>query len=533
MIPAGLTLATDDFTTGELDTLARLAAAPYPVPDVEYQLRPLEWMTDAMGIPVTHIRWSANPEYKTHRWDGTRDPLVMACEALADGKDVGIESATGTGKTYWAALVALWFFACFEDAIVVTTAPKADQLKAQLWKEIGRHWPAFLRRYPHARKVDLRVRLKEGAGEQETWAIIGYGSAVGASEKSATKQQGFHAAHMLIITEETPGMDPAVMTALKNTCTGDHNVRLALGNPDHPRDALHQFCQENGVVAIRISAFDHPNVVCGREIIPGAVGRKSITSKREDYKSDDHPMFKSRVRGICPTEGTVPFPKIMVERCNAPFSSEFAALWGWDIGRAMDDTVGIPLDAYCYITKDVQRWSLVPWPQQVRQMAGLMKDDQRGLKIPGVMDSTGVGDPVLQFAQELGVLMSGFVFNDRSRQELLERLQGALLGITLRGPFAEGGELAWITEQLALFEYVYTPHGVRWKVPDNMHDDGAFGLALAVYAYDHIRPTVPAQPVPQHEDKRDVQRWEDHVGVGMNGEEPPTEGWSTQFGRGW
>lgn len=502
-----------------------------PRPDVAYQRKPIEWLRDVLGIPTGHIRWSELPEYANHRWDGTVDPLAVICEALADGKDVGAESGTGTGKTYLAGGLALWFAACFEDALVVTTAPKEGQLMTQLWKEIGRHWPKFSKRYPMASTVKLRVRMKEGTAEAETWAVLGYACAVGTLEESATKAQGFHAAHMLIITEETPGIDPAVMTAFKNTCTGDHNVRLGLGNPDHPRDALHQMCNEKDVVAVRISALDHPNVVCGREVVPGAAGRRSVAAKLDQYKSEDHPMYKSRVRGLCPELGTVPFPKAMVVKCDAPFSTEFPALWGWDLARAQDETVGIPLDPYCGVTKDVQRWEAKDWPEQIRDIASLLNDPQRGIKLPAVMDSTGVGDPVLQMAQSLGCSAAGFVFTERSRQELLERLQGALLNVQVRGPFADGGALAWITTQLESFEYVYTARGVSWRCPDGLHDDGVMALALAVYAYDRVCPRVPAQPIDQQTERRDTTRWEDLVGVRVGYDDQPTE--FNQLGRGW
>lgn len=506
-----------------------MALKDQPKPDVAYQTDPIGWIRDKMGVPEHHIRWSLNAEYAGHNWDGTVDPLAVVCDALAAGKDCGVESATGTGKTYLAALLCLWFSACFEDSLVVTTAPKEGQLTTQLWKEIGRAWPKFKAAYPWASKVTLRVRMKDGSGEQETWAILGYACAIGSVEESATKAQGFHAAHMLIVTEETPGIDPAVMTAFKNTCTGDHNVRLALGNPDHPRDSLHRFCAEKDVVAVRISAFDHPNVVCGREVIPGAVGRKSVNSKREDYGGENHPMFKSRVRGICPEEGTVPFPRAMVERCDAPLSEEVPAVWGWDFARSQDETVGMPLDPYCVVTKAFQRWAKVDWPEQVRRIVPMLKHVIPGkvTQIPAVVDSTGVGDPITQMLQNQGAMATGFVFTAKSRQELLERLQGALQNQQLRGPFKQGGALEWVTQQLETFEFEYTAQGVRFKCPDELHDDGVMALALAVYAYDHVAPRVPAVPLPPDSDKRDSTDWREFVQVESSGESVGG------FGNGW
>ena len=56
---------------------------------VEYQDRPLDWIVEKLGVPIETLRWSLNSEYRTHEWDGNRDPLVMILVGLAEWKDVG------------------------------------------------------------------------------------------------------------------------------------------------------------------------------------------------------------------------------------------------------------------------------------------------------------------------------------------------------------------------------------------------------------------------------------------------------------
>lgn len=272
-----------------------------PKPDVRYQTDPIGWMVDVMGIPEHTLRWSKNPGYESHRWDGTPDPLVVICEAVAAGKDVGVESATGTGKTRLGALLVEWYEAVFADSIVVTLAPKAEQLRKHLWKEIGRDWRRFSERYPDVALLDLNLRMKGDDPDKESWAAVGFPVGVEAGAESATKAQGFHADRLFFVFEETPGIPKPVMTAVENTCTGENNQRLAFGNPDHQQDALHGFCTEPGVVHVRISAYDHPNVVTGQEIIPGAVTRKAIERRKLKYGTSSR-LYQSRVRGISPSE---------------------------------------------------------------------------------------------------------------------------------------------------------------------------------------------------------------------------------------
>lgn len=271
---------------------------------IEYQTRPIEWMRDVLGVPERTLRWSLAREYRAHEWDGTRDPLAAACEALADWRNVGIESATGTGKTYLCALLTLWFLACWPQSIVRTHAPKADQLTKHMWKEIGALFPKFVARFPQAEISHLRIRMLPGpAGDK--WSATGVVAGIRAEEResgSATKAQGAHAEHMLLICEETPGVAAPIMNAIVNTATAPHNLILAVGNPDHQQDELHKFCTAPGTQHIRISAYDHPNVVCNDPaIVPGATSRGHIARQKE-RPGEGSPLYESRVRGISPAQ---------------------------------------------------------------------------------------------------------------------------------------------------------------------------------------------------------------------------------------
>lgn len=284
-------------------------------PLVEYQRRPLDFLVDVLKFPRHRLVWSELPGYDTHRWDGTVDPLAQVCRVLAGDvpgkRHVAIEAATGTQKTYTAAGLVLWFIASFQDALAVTTAPKEGQLRVGLWKEIGELLPAFRREFPQLQSLDLKLRMNPVAPEvfdsgstaaREKWAAIGWCAGVDANSESAVRSQGFHAEHMLIVIEEMPGMDPSTVTALKNTCTAPHNIIIGQGNPDNQLDPLHQFSQSPGVEAIRISAYDHPNVVCDNpNVVPGATSRQFIADKRAEY-GETGPLFLSRVRGLSPKE---------------------------------------------------------------------------------------------------------------------------------------------------------------------------------------------------------------------------------------
>lgn len=267
-----------------------------------YRRNPLAWMTDKLDVQRESLVWSENDGYRKHKWDGTPDPLKVVLDAMSSGeRRIGVESGTGTGKTFLLMAIIFWFLACWRNSTVVTIAPKEKQLRLHVWKEIGRRWSLFKRLFPGADLTDLRLRMVPGS---DTWAAHGFSVGVGADEESATKVQGFHDPDMLFIIEETPGVHPAIMNAVLNTSVDEHNVVMAVGNPDHQLDTLHTFCTKvPGAVHVRVSALDHPNVVMGKRVIPGACTRTSVREITARY-GDGSPMQRSRVRGFSPAEAT-------------------------------------------------------------------------------------------------------------------------------------------------------------------------------------------------------------------------------------
>lgn len=261
-----------------------------------YQTHPFEYMVERLGFRPETIDWTLLPEYADHKWDGTINPLKTILDCLALGvKRIGVESATGTGKTKLGAGIVLWFLECFDNSMIVTTAPKREQLSLHIWKEIGIMFNDFGK---GELLLSLKLRMIPG---QDNWIAVGFVAGVVANEESSTKAQGFHAEHLLVIFEETPGVPKSIMEAFQNTADGPHNIILAFGNPDHQLDNLHKFCNLSNVTAIRISGYDHPNVVTKNPaFIPGAVTLDGLNDKKLRYGGEDAPLFLSRAKGISP-----------------------------------------------------------------------------------------------------------------------------------------------------------------------------------------------------------------------------------------
>jgi phage terminase large subunit len=300
---------TPSISRRALIELAKLARAR------RYQHFPEQWYVERFGGKLTDVKWSAwGGPYDNHQWDGTPDPFMVAIDALRRGMDVGIEAATGVSKTYMAARIAYWFLDCFPESAVITSAPTRAQLLQVLWKEISIAYSSFKRIRSESTILTGEVRVNKNIQYEDDSNQIVYSnrmiSRVGrkrAGEDSSVSFQGIHNKYQLFILDEAAGLETSVMTAIKNTNTdksdGSLNLILALGNPDSVTDALHVFCQSPGVQGIRISAYDHPNIVFKRKIINGAVTKESIAIRTQEYGEESN-LYKSRVRGIAPEQAS-------------------------------------------------------------------------------------------------------------------------------------------------------------------------------------------------------------------------------------
>lgn len=282
-----------------------------------YRKDPMAWLEERFGESRLDYQWSLRPEYADYDWDGSPDPLYNAWMDLANGKWVGVESGTSTGKTRWVSRVVFWYLDNFPNSLVITTAPKERQLDMGLWSEINLAFHKFKKLRRNAAMYKLRLVVDDSDTNDDnfdpdhpnwskSWHAVGIVAGVGADEQSATKMQGLHRQYMLCIIEEAPGVPKAVFTALKNTSSDRrNNLILAIGNPDNVTDALHEFCTDvPGVQHYRISCIDHPNVVARNPgIMPGATTLNFVNTMIQEH-GEKSSMYQSRVRGVSPAQAS-------------------------------------------------------------------------------------------------------------------------------------------------------------------------------------------------------------------------------------
>ena len=171
---------------------------------------------------------------------------------------------------------------------------------------------------------------------------------------------------------------------------------------------------------------------------------------------------------------TNPFGIDAIRSCYRPISNGQVVAWGIDLAKYSDYTVIVGLDAnnQCAYVDRFQ----ADWGQTQEKIIRLVGNS------PAFIDSTGVGDPVVEQIQRVCQRVRGFKFTSQSKQQLIE---GLVLSVQQNKVFFPEEPIGGEMEN---FEFEYTRTGVRYTAPQGLHDDCVMALALAVDCKSHNRP---------------------------------------------
>jgi len=160
-----------------------------------------------------------------------------------------------------------------------------------------------------------------------------------------------------------------------------------------------------------------------------------------------------------------PFGITHIKNCIRPISDLETVCYGVDLAKSVDWVVVVGLDKDGFISF-FERWQS-DWGQTRRRIIDIV-----GRK-DALIDSTGVGDPIVEDIQKECYSVEGFHFSQPSKQKLME-------GLTSDVQRQETSILAGVMQDEAeSFEYFYTRTGVVYGAPEGLHDDTVYALALA------------------------------------------------------
>ena len=178
-------------------------------------------------------------------------------KALKTHRQVAVRSCNASGKTFTAALAAIWWLMIHEEALVITTAPSQRQVQHTLWREIR----------------DIWERNKELIGGKMTSTRLELSNkryAYGFSTNSPDRFQGFHSENVLIIVDEAAGVREFVYEAIQGLTTSRNAKILMIGNPSSLAGTFYDAFHKNRShwKTIHIAAKDTPNFRHSRGACP-------------------------------------------------------------------------------------------------------------------------------------------------------------------------------------------------------------------------------------------------------------------------
>jgi hypothetical protein len=241
-------------------------------------------------------------------------------EAVPHHRRVAVQSAHGMGKSWLAARIVAWWLSQHDpgDAFVVTTAPSGPQVRAILWREIGR---------AHA-----RGGLAGRVTQTEWWMQAGAGGHGGHEEMVAFGRkpsdydpaafQGIHARYVLVIIDEAAGVPETLFDAAKSLTTNEGSRILAIGNPDDPAS---YFCAtvlkpDSGWHLIHVDGLKSPNFENDEDVSDDLrsllLAPVWVEEARRDW-GEGSPLWQSKVRGLVPedtSDGVIPLS--WLKRCQ-------------------------------------------------------------------------------------------------------------------------------------------------------------------------------------------------------------------------
>lgn len=204
------------------------------------------------------------------------DDVRKMMESVRDYEITVAMSANASGKTHAAGATGIWWYKCFPNSQVYTAAaPPEDNLRRLLWGEIGDR----VTKHPELFSTDTVSVLNIQESPRHFLAGVTIPSSGDAKTREA-KFSGKHQQHLMFILDEGDAIPDEVYAGIESCMSGGIKFRLLIMlNPRQAKGAVYRMIRDGHANVVHLSAFNHPNVITGTNVIPGAVDRNT-TARR-------------------------------------------------------------------------------------------------------------------------------------------------------------------------------------------------------------------------------------------------------------
>jgi len=263
------------------------------------------------------------------------------------------------------------------------------------------------------------------------------------------------------VVDEASRVKEEAWYAVRSTLTATRGKARIIGNVKGRKNWFYTMCRraESG------DADYHYQKVTAYDAVDAGI--LSLEEVEDAKRTLPDSVFKELYLAEPSDDGGNPFGMKAIEACLQEIPTRNKPIcWGWDLAKSHDWCVGVALDCDGKIAQ-LDRFQK-PWNETIKHILSITKDTS------ALVDSTGVGDPILEALQQDAPNFEGFKFSATSKQKLMEGLAMAIHDQQI-------GVLSGVMKnELDAFEYEYTRTGVRYSAPEGLHDDCVCALALAV-----------------------------------------------------
>jgi terminase large subunit-like protein len=266
--------------------------------------------------------------------------------------------------------------------------------------------------------------------------------------------------------------------AVRSTLTATKGRVRIIGNVKGRKNWAYHLARK--VEAGNLPGWTYAKITAHDAVKAGVIGADEVEAAQRELPES---VFRELYLAEPSEDGANPFGLSHIARCVGPLSTAKPEVFGVDLAKSVDFTVVVGLDAQkrpCVF----ERWQHLPWEATVQRIRALVGDK------PALVDSTGVGDPIVETLAKEAPNIEGFKFTSTSKQQLME-------GLALAIQQGEVGVLEGVMRlELEAFEYEQSRTGVKYAAPEGMHDDCVVALGLAVERARRYRPCGAIWCVP-------------------------------------
>lgn len=211
--------------------------------------------------------------------DSYTDEVKVLMESVRDYPITIAISSNAVGKTHSAGRIATWWFKSFKESQTYTAAaPPESNLKKLLWGEIG----TITEKHPELFASDTATTLHIQRSAQSFLTGVTIPSS-GTEAQREAKFSGKHSANLLFILDEGDAIPDSVYQGIESCMTGGHARLLVMFNPRAELGEAYRMQRDGRANVVRLSAFNHPNVITGTDQISGAVTRETTVRRINEW----------------------------------------------------------------------------------------------------------------------------------------------------------------------------------------------------------------------------------------------------------